>query len=601
MAFEEFKDQTFSGADIMIIISMPLSSSAFSKSKTPYKVSSEIQTLTVSSATSVLPVRRCGEARPKSYTKGARTFAGSMVFVIVDNDPFKEIFSIDAINNSTVNDDSWHIDQLPPFDIIVIANNELGGIGAQIIHNIRIVNWGTTYSIDDMYTEYTYCVDTSTEALTKSGWKAYDQLTSDDYLLTINPDSKNIEWQKLESVYTFPYNEELYHWENYRGIDSLTTPNHRWLTMSAHAEAINGFSKAKTRFDITEELPMMQRSIIVGGGEPNCFIDTPIYSNEFVELVGWVVTEGTYVGPKEKRYGVVVSQSESHNPEYSARITNLVTHYNKSGCTATKYNANRKIDPSQKDYYFGKGIGSKVIEILPDKQLTPEFLCSLTRTQAELLHKTMIDGDGTRKMGNNSEHFTQKSNLTSEMFQMLSAMLGFRTKMRHRENNMTCTTVYHSKTISSASLNVTKVPYNGLVWCPRTKNMTWLARRNGGTFWTGNSYVAEHVTPMLSSHLEIQQKEPKFINLRKELTPDDLFATLSNNGELRGKEKILKNAKRLYSYPDNKLALAYSFASNNTLEPGSVWFSLVDHEFIDPGIPAGTAQELAQDDIRQNQ
>lgn len=157
MAFEEFAGkQTFSGADIMIIISVPFTSSAFPNAGTNYKVSAEIQTLTVSSTTSVLPVRRCGEARPKAYTRGARTFAGSMVFTITDNDPFKEIFKIDSQNNSMITDESWHIDQMPPFDIIILANNELGGVAAQIIHNIRIVNWGTTYSVDDMYTEYTY-------------------------------------------------------------------------------------------------------------------------------------------------------------------------------------------------------------------------------------------------------------------------------------------------------------------------------------------------------------------------------------------------------------------------------------------------------------
>jgi hypothetical protein len=45
---------------------------------------------------------------------------------------------------------------MPPFDIIIVAANETGGVGAQIISNARIVNWGTTYSVDDIYTEATY-------------------------------------------------------------------------------------------------------------------------------------------------------------------------------------------------------------------------------------------------------------------------------------------------------------------------------------------------------------------------------------------------------------------------------------------------------------
>lgn len=149
--------QAFSGSDIMVIFAIPFTTKQFSAFDSIYKTSTEIQTLTISSTTSVLPVRRCGEVRAKYYTRGARSFAGSMVFTITNHDPFKEIFGLDpSRSNASEGENAWHIDQMPAFDIIVLANNELGGIGAQIIQNINIVNWGTTYSVDDMYTEYTY-------------------------------------------------------------------------------------------------------------------------------------------------------------------------------------------------------------------------------------------------------------------------------------------------------------------------------------------------------------------------------------------------------------------------------------------------------------
>lgn len=157
MAFDQFLGkQTFSGADIMVIFSVAGATNLSYGNAKGFTISSTIQTLTVSSTTSVLPVRRCGEARPRDFSRGARTFAGSMVFTIMDSDPFKEVFAIDSYGNSVANDDSWHIDQMPPFDIIVVAANETGGVGAQIISNARIVNWGTTYSVDDIYTEATY-------------------------------------------------------------------------------------------------------------------------------------------------------------------------------------------------------------------------------------------------------------------------------------------------------------------------------------------------------------------------------------------------------------------------------------------------------------
>lgn len=147
--------QTFAGTDIAVVFSIPYSEYGYLSNKN-FKSAIELQTITISSTTSVLPIRRCGESRAASFTRGARTFAGSMVFTLLGDDPFREIFGIDALNNSTINDNSWHIDQMPPFDIIIIAQNETGGMGIQIIENARIVNWGTTYSVDDMFTESTY-------------------------------------------------------------------------------------------------------------------------------------------------------------------------------------------------------------------------------------------------------------------------------------------------------------------------------------------------------------------------------------------------------------------------------------------------------------
>lgn len=184
--------QTFSGSDIAVVFTIPITSFTASESSRHWKASTEIQTITISSTMSILPVRRCGEARPMAFCRGARTFAGSMVFTIMDNDPFKELFSVDMLNASTANDGAWHVDQLPPFDIIILAQNETGGIGVQIIHNVRIVHWGTTFSVDDMFTEATYTyvaehvtpflVSTNPDFLPESAFNGQRDQTPDDII-----------------------------------------------------------------------------------------------------------------------------------------------------------------------------------------------------------------------------------------------------------------------------------------------------------------------------------------------------------------------------------------------------------------------------------
>lgn len=179
--FSEFKGkQSYSGTDIAVVFSIPYVEYGYLSDK-HYKISAELQTITLSSTTSVLPVRRLGESKPIAFTRGGRTFAGSMIFTLLGEDPFREIFAIDALDNSTVNDGSWHIDQMPPFDIIIVAQNETGGIAVQIIQSARIVNWGTCYSVDDIYVENTYTYIAEHITPIYSGDLVFDTFTNNPF------------------------------------------------------------------------------------------------------------------------------------------------------------------------------------------------------------------------------------------------------------------------------------------------------------------------------------------------------------------------------------------------------------------------------------
>lgn len=123
------------------------------KTNKNYKILAELQTISISSAVSLWPVRTLGQRAPNTFTRGARTFAGSLVFAVLDKDVLYEAFRLYGIRPSH---DKYFIDQLPEFDVIISATNEYGDSAIQIISGITISNSGTTYSIDDLYTEATY-------------------------------------------------------------------------------------------------------------------------------------------------------------------------------------------------------------------------------------------------------------------------------------------------------------------------------------------------------------------------------------------------------------------------------------------------------------
>src|SRR5262249_22753286 len=143
-------------------------------------------------------------------------------------------------------------------------------------------------------------------------------------------------------------------------------------------------------FRTTAELAVRYDYIITGSGMPVCFAQTPIYDDEFVELIGWTITEGHYQSaPDYRSSAVILAHDSAANPGYVARTRMLAAHFRAQGATASEYAYG---DDSKLHWYFGKGIGHIIRAAAPDKQLTPQFLCALTESQARLLYRTLIDG-----------------------------------------------------------------------------------------------------------------------------------------------------------------------------------------------------------------
>jgi hypothetical protein len=150
--------QSFAGTDISVIAYLPVNTknSLNGISSNKFKKFAEIQTISISSTRSVSPVRVLGRSSPLAYTRGARTFAGTLVFASLNHDVFQDIYDLSILESSLYHSTSLVSDQLPPFNIVITAANEKGAAAMQAVFGITLVNYGTVYSIDDLYTEVTY-------------------------------------------------------------------------------------------------------------------------------------------------------------------------------------------------------------------------------------------------------------------------------------------------------------------------------------------------------------------------------------------------------------------------------------------------------------
>lgn len=72
------------------------------------------------------------------------------------------------------------------------------------------------------------CYDTGTRAITLSGYKRYDEISVEDMVLTIDPETSKTEWKKVEKVIIQPYSGDMINFKT-RSLDLMVTPNHRMI------------------------------------------------------------------------------------------------------------------------------------------------------------------------------------------------------------------------------------------------------------------------------------------------------------------------------------------------------------------------------------
>lgn len=340
------------------------------------------------------------------------------------------------------------------------------------------------------------CVDDKTEALTIDGWKKYNEINVGTLILTKNPITGILEWQPIEKVNIYPdYDGDLYSIEG-KTFSALTNGKHRWLCNH------NTKPNSKVEFVTTEELynskvvmPIHRTGEYLGN-------KNKILSDDMVFILGIILTDGhiRYYQDKSKpRYGkpwyVVITQSKEKNIPI---IQNVV---DKIG-----YNYNYKVSGKKHVWKFNKDFADYLHNIIPNKELNMGLLNSLTKKQIKLLLDGMILGDGCKKGTRIITSSIEQANL----IQILIVMAGYYSNILINDNRG----VHFSNKVKSSKIVTKNVSYlvtigknkhfhhistrgtnhikkisnqNKLIWCPTVNNGTWVCRRNGKTYITGNS------------------------------------------------------------------------------------------------------------------
>ena len=334
------------------------------------------------------------------------------------------------------------------------------------------------------------CVDTETEALTRSGWKRYDELVDGDEILTLDPNTDEIQW-KSALINIYDYSGHMVQWSNH--INAVSTPNHRWLVekqVGRNDTLAYERQIARTEIGIDGDPSISDlrngSRIIVGGGTPRAFSTTKTIEDEVVETLAWYICEGNdHTNQNGYRSGRI-SQSSIVYPEKTERIRTLAKWWRDTKGASFSEGV---IKPrGVVEFYLGKGTFGVLDTLAPNKEITPELITSLTAEQASLFYETLLDADGCRTHGDKkTTRWTQLDAGRKDSFQMLAAMLGIRSNITSDNEKVQ---VYSKRHILSdyTSASAQRVYLeDGKIWCPTVDGGIWFARREGSTYWTGNT------------------------------------------------------------------------------------------------------------------
>lgn len=309
------------------------------------------------------------------------------------------------------------------------------------------------------------CVDEKTELLTSGGWKSWNEVDKNTYFATINRETKDIEYQQPTELTIKDFDGMAISIEN-NDVSMLLTPDHRTL--------VNDMQIVSAKdVQVSDKIPVFSNGI----KHESRFSE---FSDPFVAILGWVLTDGGYDYKDGKYPRVRIFQKKLPQSE------TIRKDLQDSGLDYFEFT-----DPYGKNIFNLNAETSRmIVKMFPNRVLTQDFIFSLSREQALIMIDRMLLADGHKKV------FYKTDKNFVDAYQALCVHAGVSTKFDYKSpedfhgNRYGKRGIFNVITGSTRQFKsvVKEESYTGKMWCPTLPNGTVVARRNGKVFFTGNTW-----------------------------------------------------------------------------------------------------------------
>ena len=322
------------------------------------------------------------------------------------------------------------------------------------------------------------CMSEDTEILGKDGWKKYNQVKKGDIIATFNIDRGGIEYLSVNHVFARKYQGKMYNLKN-RISDQLISPEHRVVRRK--------FNSNEYVLETIEKVRGLNSPFIVPVGSQGYSHSESFLSDDEIRFLAWVIAEGTLDQGERGSGRISLYQSAIANPQDYQEMKDLCASLNLKYSERTQVGLGKDCQVLRFDAsstrkilsYFGgdKKNGIKFI---------PKVILDSDSETAKLFLETYIKGDGHEEV-----KITTTSKIVCDGLLQVAVHAGYGATVAIRKpEGISKKDRYIIRLIKHRDTYINEVQainYQGIIWCPNTKNETVIARRNGKIFITGNT------------------------------------------------------------------------------------------------------------------
>lgn len=369
------------------------------------------------------------------------------------------------------------------------------------------------------------CYDSKTEILTSEGWKYFKDISDEEIVATLNPETKMVEMKKIEDKISYEYDGLMYDIKNTM-VDLSVTLNHN-LYLKAfdrpdrskkHSWELTKCENSPYLFSMTKDfnyipLKKIDDNIVIPGFVYNKkhgsgkIIETRtkdlIFNRKtFYKFLAWYLSDGSFrYVPEENKYVITITQTKCKENLINNTREDIINLIKEMGLTPTPTEKDIKITNLTLGNYLSK------LGHAGDKYIPFNLFDSFDKEYAETFLKEYFRADGHIDKNGVGFFYSGSFKLASQL-QTLCFIVGWTAMLRERNQDLVGKKInicghevnvnLHSYVVNVSFNKTNRYPTikkakhftirktKENVYCVNVPNHIIFVRRNGRAVWCGN-------------------------------------------------------------------------------------------------------------------